>query len=569
MSDDPQVAALLLERGLVTPAMLRHGRALSAAVTGAEVRLPLGLVLVDLGYLDERALAESIAQVAGARLWDGAPFDAAVAQRVQVDTPDVLALAREGSVLHYATIDPRDPDEAEALRRETGARELVPWVTTRGALWEARQRAAADAPGARPRGADAHARVPTDASPTDPALIQLVSSLLLDAAQHGALRLLLGDGTLAAARGRPFSPWEDAPPARLGPAIVRRLRVMAELGEDAGEVYEGSVIRFVAGRNRLVDFELQLFKTDAGRCVLLERRAVLAVFRSDMQAHEAAVDAARDPKARERAIRAWLAAADALGDAGAHAQLDARAALAEHCLAEERLGEAADVAREAIQLCEAVAPSRRFALEPFIIGLRPRDGRAEAWERLGDRVGPHRSAFVVIDALVAALLPLDPGEQPELVERLGRRIETLERELLGARSLGTATALINQAWARGAVGAASAEATAADARELSGRLFGADLGAAQGDRVLGLVRAAQGRKREAEGLLRAAMEGHVRCGASHSSVAVELAGVLPPERAAESRELCEAALASGDLGVEEREEARRVLARCGETHAHR
>jgi hypothetical protein len=47
------------------------------------------------------------------------------------------------------------------------------------------------------------------------------------------------------------------------------------------------------------------------------------------------------------------------------------------------------------------------------------------------------------------------------------------------------------------------------------------------------------------------------------TLAVELAQLLPPERAPEIRDLCEAALASGELSLPSREDAAALLARIG------
>ena len=63
--------AALVADGLVSRAALRHGCLVQAALTSELGTPSLGAVLVDLGYLEERALVSRVASIVRAPVWDG------------------------------------------------------------------------------------------------------------------------------------------------------------------------------------------------------------------------------------------------------------------------------------------------------------------------------------------------------------------------------------------------------------------------------------------------------------------------------------------------------------------
>jgi hypothetical protein len=279
---------------------------------------------------------------------------------------------------------------------------------------------------------------------------------------------------------------------------------------------------------------------------------------------------------RERALREVIRAADGLGERGILTAIGRRMELMSTLLHGERFGEVATLGSEVRAMCEAHAPLAWDQFEGLLVPTLPRQKRSAAFERIAHRIRAHSSVLESAEVLEAALETIDPKDQPADAERVAAALEACESDGLGAPGFGTLEAWAKVAEGRAAQGDPTADGVGENVLSLAAKLFplapnglssGSDpvLLAADNDRFMGLVRAAQGRHDEAESLFRAAIGAYARREADGSRwrTAIQLAKILPNDRKPEIRDYCQAALASGILDHADKEEAEMLLARIG------
>jgi type IV pilus assembly protein PilB len=201
--DDPdgggrdRLGAVLVAAGVLTPDQLAEALDAQRSVIGSRRRL--GHVLVDLGLAIERQIAEGLAAQLGLELVDltqvpVAPDTARLLPRAVAKRLGMLVMAREGTRLTVAAVDPTDVVALDDVRLHTGATELVVKVATDFQLrdhlarvWSLSEEAGdvttffdetdAAAPDPDEGGATA-----VDDAPT----VRLVTTLLVDAVRVGA-----------------------------------------------------------------------------------------------------------------------------------------------------------------------------------------------------------------------------------------------------------------------------------------------------------------------------------------------------------------------------------------------
>lgn len=562
--------AALVAEGLVSRAALRHGCLVQAALAGPTGRPSLGAALVDLGYLEERALVSTIASIVRAPVWDGKlPADAPrVADAAKLGF--VALLAREIDCVHYATTTPEDEDEAEAVRFATRARRSQAHVATREAIFAAR-RARDGAPPERepPRSSELD---PTD---DDGPVAQFTNLLLIDTAFHGVLRLVTSATRAELREGRARVPREI--PVALATRVRARLLHMAARGDDDLPRERGG-IRLVLGKNRIVDFQLHASRTELGFSLLLERRAPsLPEDPPELASYTREADAARRLTDRADSLRRRVAAAEALGDRGVLSSISARLDLAHTLLGLEALVEASEVVNEALAWCDESAPSVRPDLELFLVPTLPRPARGPAYVRLARALATPRTAHAtpsetsavsplfVAEVLETAIAALDPADLASVIHA-AEALSAAELDGLGARAFGVAEARAALAISFARQGDPRAEDLLHDVSGLYAKLYArpseADLRLGETARFVASVRRAQGRDEEALAEARAALGAFARLGDEPRrwASALDVARALPTTKRLEARDLVEGALASGTLTSDDREAAHALLA---------
>lgn len=562
--------AVLVAEGLVSRAALRHGCLVQDALEGPTGRPSLGTVLVDLGYLEERAFVSVLASIVRAPVWDGrlpagAPHVADAAK-----LGFVVPLAREIDCMHYATTTPEDEHEAEAVRFATRARRSQAHVATREAIFAAR-RARDGAPPAKGPSGDSE----LDPDDDDGPVAHFTNLLLIDTAFHGVLRLVTSATRAELREGRARVPREI--PVGLAARVRTRLLHMAARVDDDLPRERGG-IRVVLGKGRIADFQLHASRTELGFSLLLERRApALPEDPPELAADTREADAARRLTDRADSLRRRVMAAEALGDRGVLPAIAARLDLAHTLLGLEALVEASEVVNEALASCDESAPSVRPELELFLVPTLPRPARGPAYVRLARALATPRTAHAtpsetsavsplfVADVLETAITALDPADL-EGVTRAAEALSAAELDGLGARAFGVAEARAALAVSFAREGDPRAEDLLQDVSGLYARLYAraseADLRLGETARFVASVRRAQGRDEEALAEARAALGAFARLGDEPRrwASALDVARALPATKRLEARDLVEGALASGTLTSDDREAAHALLA---------
>jgi hypothetical protein len=564
--------AALVADGLVSREALRHGCLVQAALSGPLGTPSLGAVLVDLGYLEERALASRVASIVRAPVWDGRPSASAPHVADEAKLGFVVLLSRDGDCVHFATTTPEDDDEIEAVRFATRARRVQPHVATRDAIWRARR--ARD-------GAAPLPETPRDLSELDPTdddgpLARFANTFLIDTALHGVTRFVASAGGLEVREGRP--PHERLLPPWLGPPLrARLLRMAARVDEDLPRERGG--VRVKLAKGHLVDFQLHASRTERGFSLLLERRApALPEDPPELAPLAREADAARRPRDRVHALRRRVAAAETMGDRGALSALAARLDLAHTLLGEDALEDAAEVVREALAACDESAPSVRPEVELFLVPTLPRETRGRTYVHLAHNLATPKTArhtpsetaaaspLFVADVLETGIASLDSADLAE-VTRVAEALCAAELEGLGARAFGVVVARAALAESLALAGDERVEAIVRDVSALFASLYSrpgeADLRLGEAARFGSAVRRAQGRNEEAVVHAREAIGAFARLGDEPRrwSAALDLARALPAAKGLEARDLVDGALASGTLDREAREAAHEILAR--------
>lgn len=117
---DPPLLRSLQERGVLQPAELTHVRHLWARSHGG---WPVARLVVDMGYSDRNVVAECVVALHGGVRWDGRLPDFETTRRTAAARPRAARpLRTEDGVLVYASVDPGDGSDGEALRLAAGAR---------------------------------------------------------------------------------------------------------------------------------------------------------------------------------------------------------------------------------------------------------------------------------------------------------------------------------------------------------------------------------------------------------------------------------------------------------------
>lgn len=554
MAADPALAELLLRRRRVTPAMVRHAEDLVLRKYSAH---PLGMLLVDLGYLDEVGLAETLVELTGQPRWQARVPDAAAFRATENARPgDAIPLYQDGMTLHYAAFDPRSGD-GEALRLACGARRTVANVATRTELLEARfavepdriTRLAAAASGTR-------------GEERDVALQRVLGKVFVDACAipNGTFRLTVG-ATAELLHGIALERRTVLTRAD-GEWMLGRIYEMCELGEPP--VVGHGWIRMKIG-TKIHDVEVSLDTVRGMRTARLEHRVGLLALRSATTPGPTALVKAlaqipppRERAARERALVQALALAPADDPATAHDHLALTEELAAMLVDAGRVAEAGGVAARAIAVADACAPKARRIFEALALRARPRPARAAAWAALAESYDGSSPLFLA-ELHCEVLGLLDPATDGDAIVSRARRIVELEETAIGGRSIRSLWALRCSAIARAHRGEAvdaRVEAAAALAIELEG-----EGGPATADHIRGAVRAAEGRFAEAVPLFRTAMGAYARIGwEARWRVALDLARAeIALGRTRDAIDLARAAVASGELDLEGREDSEAIL----------
>ncbi len=274
---DERLAALLRSRGDCDALTIDRARRL-AAETGER----LHAVLIQLGLIGERALAEALASLLGLPLVIPARYPAAplFAERVAprfLRAARALPLAVADGTLALACADPLDPFLPAAIAAATGLPVRLE-VAVPIELDAAIERLYPD------REEDAEAPEPADtAAPlaedterlkdlaSEAPVIRLVNQIIARAVETGASDIHLEpfedrlrvrtrhDGVLAEA---------EAPPARLAAAIVSRIKIMARLDIAERRLPQDGRIK-LAVRGQEVDFRVSTIPSLFGETVVL------------------------------------------------------------------------------------------------------------------------------------------------------------------------------------------------------------------------------------------------------------------------------------------------------------
>lgn len=561
--------AALVADGLVSRAALRHGCLVQAALTSELGTPSLGAVLVDLGYLEERALVSRVSSIVRAPVWDGRPPTAGPHVADEAKLGFVVLLSRDGDCVHFATTTPDDEDEDEAVRFATRARRVQPHVATRDAIWRARRARE----GASPAPTVGHG--PFDPTDDDSPIARFANTFLVDTALHGVTRFVASATGLEVREGRP--PHERLLPPWLGPPLrARLLHMAARVDEDLPRERGG--IRLLLGKGRLVDFQLHASRTELGFSLLLERRAPsLPEDPPELATFTREADAARRLTDRADSLRRRVAAAEALGDRGVLPAIAARLDLAHTLLGLEALVEASAVVHEALTSCDESAPSVRPELELFLVPTLPRPARSETYARIARALATPRTAHATpsepsavsplffAEVLETAMAALDPSDT-ERVTATAEALCAAEIDGLGARAFGVAEARAALAISFARQGDPRAEDLLRDVSGLYAKLYSrpseADLRLGETARFVASVRRAQGRDEEAVAEARAALGAFARLGDEPRrwASALDVARALPTTRRLEARDLVDGALASGTLSSDDRDAAHALLA---------
>jgi hypothetical protein len=120
---DEMVARALVERGVVSDRAIAHARAVKRR---GFTDNPLGEILIELEHVTSEALVGVLAEISGARIWDGAGVDPAVMQDGRMLRGLALPLRREGGTIVYATLAPHDESLREDVRAMAGAMRAEP-----------------------------------------------------------------------------------------------------------------------------------------------------------------------------------------------------------------------------------------------------------------------------------------------------------------------------------------------------------------------------------------------------------------------------------------------------------
>lgn len=534
--------------------------------------MPLGSLLVDLGYVDEAALADSTASLCGVGTWDGHGHDTALATKLNAElrAKGSLPLRIMRGVLHYATLDPRDTTIADALCLATGARSAVPWVATETQLYEAAREdwsatelhatEGDDSSGLADTPRDACHYMPPSEHEVDGPIERFTNAILLD--------------TLRCPRGRARITMGPKPALELGPrldhplTLERRASVNATLGKTIGRLclmaganevpplFRGTIRLRLGSLER--NTSVLCAKTPGGRVALIERS--VSDFAAppddprwdDVRDATSEVYSVRGRRPLEAALRRWLAAAEHIGAPAELDVLEACEALALHLAEDGRRDEAAALVSRAEALARRIAPR---------VLLRLREARARSLGFAARSVALEEAADAfastsLVDACsgyAAALGHIDPLDHPTDAMRVADKFLQVERTWLGTISLGAMDAMASLAVAHAVRG--DVNAAVASLAELE-RLSETDPGVVEW--ATGLVRLAQGQKGESERLIRAAIGRFARAGHEDArwAATLSLARVFEETaRAPEAAELCRAALASGTLDAARRDEA--------------
>ncbi|MCQ8239505.1 GspE/PulE family protein [Rhizosaccharibacter radicis] len=291
LSAPEQVARILVARGQCDARSVERARraAEDRAMPGAAVRVDV--VLLQLGLVSERGLAEAYAELLGVPV--------ATPERYPVDEPllaerllprflrDVRALpiALSDGRLTVALADPLDPFAPGAIAAATGF-SVVPEVAVPIELEAAFERLYA-APGGE--GPDAHE---DDAAPleedaerlkdlaSEAPVIRLVNQIVFRAVETRASDIHIEpfeDRLRVRYRYDGVLHEVDSPPARLIPAIVSRIKIMARLDIAERRLPQDGRIK-LAVRGQEIDFRVSTIPSLHGETVVLrvlDRTAVV------------------------------------------------------------------------------------------------------------------------------------------------------------------------------------------------------------------------------------------------------------------------------------------------------
>ncbi len=274
---DERLAALLRSRGDCDALTIERARRL-AAETGER----LHAVLIQLGLIGERALAEALASLLGLPLVIPARYPAAplFAERVAprfLRAARALPLAVADGVLALACADPLDPFLPAAIAAATGLPvrlEVAVPIELDAAIERLYPDREEDAEAPEP--ADTVAPLAEDTErlkdlASEAPVIRLVNQIIARAVETGASDIHLEpfedrlrvrtrhDGVLAEA---------EAPPARLAAAIVSRIKIMARLDIAERRLPQDGRIK-LAVRGQEVDFRVSTIPSLFGETVVL------------------------------------------------------------------------------------------------------------------------------------------------------------------------------------------------------------------------------------------------------------------------------------------------------------
>ncbi len=125
--------ALLLKSQLVTESQLGAAR-----VDAARTRKRLPETLIDLGFIDERQIAECLAQVSRTPLIDPLPEESAAAIQHKISSAigrelEVIPIRLDQDTLFVAMVNPLDRNTLEVLAATTGLK-IQPMTAVRSAI---------------------------------------------------------------------------------------------------------------------------------------------------------------------------------------------------------------------------------------------------------------------------------------------------------------------------------------------------------------------------------------------------------------------------------------------------
>ncbi len=274
---DERLAALLRARGDCDALTIERARRL-AVETGER----LHAVLIQLGLIGERALAEALASLLGLPLVNQARYPAAppFAERIAprfLRAARALPLAVTDGTLALACVDPLDPFLPAAIAAATGLPvrlEVAVPIELDAAierLYPDREEGAE-----APEPADTAAPMAEDTErlkdlASEAPVIRLVNQIIARAVETGASDIHLEpfedrlrvrtrhDGVLAEA---------ETPPARLAAAVVSRIKIMARLDIAERRLPQDGRIK-LAVRGQEVDFRVSTIPSLFGETVVL------------------------------------------------------------------------------------------------------------------------------------------------------------------------------------------------------------------------------------------------------------------------------------------------------------